>query len=108
MKDLLGDRLPDFTPEEWSIVQNSSDFYGMNTYTTNLCSELTPVIDYSLSDAYFPEAGGSDIVQGLVDYTFVRPDGTELGTQGSFNQVLCPLVWFTHIHFSTLLLAAGL
>jgi len=39
MKQVLGDRLPEFTSEEWAVVNGSSDFYGMNTYTTNLCSE---------------------------------------------------------------------
>ena len=39
MKEMLGDRLPEFTPEELSVVKGSSDFYGMNTYTTNLCSK---------------------------------------------------------------------
>lgn len=38
MKEMLGDRLPEFTPEELAVVKGSSDFYGMNTYTTNLCS----------------------------------------------------------------------
>ncbi|KAG8798749.1 Beta-glucosidase 1B [Serendipita sp. 398] len=64
MKKMLGDRLPDFSPEEWALVKGSSDFYGMNTYTTNLA-----------------KAGGEDEFQGLVDYTFTRADGTELGTQ---------------------------
>jgi beta-glucosidase len=36
----------------------------MNTYTTNLC-----------------RGGGDDEFQGFVDYTFTRPDGTQLGTQ---------------------------
>ena len=39
MKEMLGDRLPEFTPQELAVVKGSSDFYGMNTYTTNLCSE---------------------------------------------------------------------
>lgn len=39
MKEMLGDRLPEFTPEELAVVTGSSDFYGMNTYTTNLCSK---------------------------------------------------------------------
>ena len=29
------------------------------------------------------EAGGDDEFQGLVEYTFTRPDGTQLGTQGT-------------------------
>ncbi|KAF9652271.1 glycoside hydrolase family 1 protein [Thelephora ganbajun] len=64
LKQVLGNHLPEFTAEEWNIVKGSSDFYGMNTYTTNLC-----------------KAGGNDIFQGFVDYTFTRPDGTQLGTQ---------------------------
>ena len=39
MKQMLGDRLPTFTDEELTVVSGSSDFYGMNTYTTNLCSK---------------------------------------------------------------------
>ncbi|KAF9232851.1 glycoside hydrolase family 1 protein [Melanogaster broomeanus] len=53
MKQMLRDRLPEFTPEELIVVKGSSDFYGMNTYTTNLC-----------------KAGGHD-----------EPDGTQLGKQ---------------------------
>jgi beta-glucosidase len=30
----LGDRLPRFTPEESKLVLGSSDFYGMNSYTS--------------------------------------------------------------------------
>ncbi|KAJ6541732.1 glycoside hydrolase family 1 protein [Mycena capillaripes] len=64
MQQMLGNRLPQFTPAELALVKGSSDFYGMNTYTTNLC-----------------RAGGDDEFQGLVDYTFTRRDGTQLGTQ---------------------------
>lgn len=34
MRAQLGDRLPRFTPEEKALVQGSSDFYGMNSYTS--------------------------------------------------------------------------
>lgn len=64
MRQMLGNRLPQFTAAEMAVVKGSADFYGMNTYTTNLC-----------------RAGGEDEFQGLVDYTFTRPDGSQLGTQ---------------------------
>ncbi|KAJ7201376.1 beta-glucosidase, partial [Mycena pura] len=64
MQQMLGNRLPQFTAAEMAVVKGSADFYGMNTYTTNLC-----------------RAGGEDEFQGLVDYTFTRPDGSQLGTQ---------------------------
>lgn len=34
MRAQLGDRLPHFTPEESALVLGSSEFYGMNSYTT--------------------------------------------------------------------------
>ncbi|KAG9019152.1 Beta-glucosidase 1B [Tulasnella sp. 427] len=64
MKEVLGDRLPTFTPEELALVHGSSDFYGMNTYTTCLAKN-----------------GGDDEFQGNTIYTFTRPDGTDLGCQ---------------------------
>lgn len=64
LKEMLGGRLPTFTLEELHVVKGSSEFYGMNTYTTNLCM-----------------AGGDNEFQGKVKYTFTRPDGTQLGTQ---------------------------
>lgn len=38
MRELLGDRLPTFTPEEMLLVKDSSDFYGCNT-----CMSQVPV-----------------------------------------------------------------
>lgn len=35
MRKQLGDRLPEFTPEELALVQGSNDFYGMNHYTAD-------------------------------------------------------------------------
>lgn len=51
MKEMLGDRLPSFTEDELKVVKASSDFYGMNTYTTNLCS----MCSISHSPCYLPE-----------------------------------------------------
>jgi len=63
MRDMLGDRLPEFSQDEWQIVKGSSDFFGLNTYTTQ-----------------FVQGEGSDELNGKVKTGFARPDGTELGT----------------------------
>jgi len=62
--EMLGNRLPTYSEEEWAIIKGSSDFYGMNTYTTNLI-----------------KAGGGDEFQAKHTKTFTRPDGTQLGCQ---------------------------
>jgi len=64
LKDILGDRLPDFTPEEIALVHGSSDFFGLNTYTTHLVQD-----------------GGDDENMGFVKTGHTKPDGTQLGTQ---------------------------
>ncbi|KAL5513834.1 BGL1B_2 [Sanghuangporus vaninii] len=64
LKEMVGDRLPIFTEEEKELVRNSSEFYGLNMYTTNLVQE-----------------GGTDEFNGNVKRTFTKPDGTQLGTQ---------------------------
>ena len=39
------------------------------------------------------EAGGDDEFQGNVEYTFTRPDGTQLGTQGKpYYSILVQLI----------------
>ena len=104
MKEMLGDRLPDFTPEELYIVKGSSDFYGMNTYTTNLCRK-----EYSINLLFFfvegchPEAGGDDEFQACVKYTFTRPDGTQLGTRAHCSWLQDCERTFSHTNLSFLL-----
>jgi beta-glucosidase len=41
MRAQLGDRLPRFTPEESKLVLGSSEFYGMNSYTTFFMKHTT-------------------------------------------------------------------
>ncbi|KAN0085891.1 Glycoside hydrolase superfamily [Tylopilus felleus] len=70
LKKQCGSRLPDFTAEEIVVVKGSSDFFGLNHYTTHLVSE-----------------GGDDEFNGYVKQTHKKPDGTDLGTQDTAADV---------------------
>ncbi|KAL2754649.1 glycoside hydrolase family 1 protein [Sodiomyces alcalophilus JCM 7366] len=62
MRKQLGDRLPEFTPEERALVEGSNDFYGMNTYTANYVRHkkgTPPPEDYlgNLDTLFWSKAG---------------------------------------------------
>ncbi|ORX35418.1 beta-glucosidase 1A [Kockovaella imperatae] len=68
LKTMLGNRLPDFTEEEIRLVKGSSDFYGMNTYTTTIT-----------------QAGGDDELATKTINGHQRKDGTWIGTESSLK-----------------------
>jgi beta-galactosidase len=41
MKERLGDRLPSFTEEDMALIKDSSDFFGLNHYTTMFAADST-------------------------------------------------------------------
>jgi len=47
MKERVGERLPRFTDEEKELLQGSSDFFGLNHYTTMLASEIREGVEHS-------------------------------------------------------------
>ena len=109
MKEMLGEYLPVSTAEKIQVITGSSDFYGMNTYTMNLCSKFSrhlKRVDYLKAGL---GAGGTDELQGLVDYMFNQPDGMQLGTQGLLSCSAPNSSWIlTFLVFRKLVLAPGL
>ncbi|KJA16644.1 glycoside hydrolase family 1 protein [Hypholoma sublateritium FD-334 SS-4] len=70
LKEMLGTRLPELSPEDATVVKGSSDFFGLNTYTSNLVQD-----------------GGAEELYGKVKTGFTRPDGSHLGKQAHVSWI---------------------
>lgn len=44
MKQMVGERLPKFTPQESALVKGSLDFLGLNYYVTQYATDAAPSI----------------------------------------------------------------
>lgn len=51
----LRSRLPEFAPEEVEYVKGTSDFFGLNHYTTYLVYRNESVIGYHNSPSYYDD-----------------------------------------------------
>ncbi|WWD22919.1 hypothetical protein CI109_107414 [Kwoniella shandongensis] len=69
MKEILGDRLPDFTDEELALLKDSSEFYGCNTYTTNTIKAIR----------------SDDEFAGFTTMAFDKPDGSFIGPKSALG-----------------------
>ncbi|KAL7273337.1 Beta-glucosidase 1B [Rhizina undulata] len=76
MRKQLGSRLPEFTPEEVSLVKGSNDFYGMNHYTANYIKhrDTPPALNDNLGNlelSFYNKAG--DCIGPETQSTWLRP-----------------------------------
>jgi len=52
MRELVGNRLPNFTEDEKKMVAGSTDFIGINYYTSHFAKYETNKTNITLSDNY--------------------------------------------------------
>lgn len=72
MRDQLGERLPRFTEEEKRLVLGSSDFYGMNSYTSFFVrhKETPPHIDDHLGNVEKMDINSKGVSRGPESDTY--------------------------------------
>ncbi|CZR65515.1 related to beta-glucosidase [Phialocephala subalpina] len=84
LKKLLGNKLPEFTLEESKLLKGSSDFFGLNHYTSFFVHKRkNPIPDADFRSIFL----GED-----VEETFHGPDGVEIAPEAGLSWVR-PVPW---------------
>lgn len=83
LKELLGDKLPNFTNEEKASLKRGSDFLAINHYTTYMIRHRT-----GPADSNNPLA---DVLPGI-DMSFNDKDGNEIAPKAGLSWVR-PVPW---------------
>ncbi|CAE6441331.1 unnamed protein product [Rhizoctonia solani] len=95
MKRMLGSRLPEFTPTERDLVLNSTDFFGLNSYTTNLIKAPSPSSSSTTTGNErppdeIPDASTMEVLACVSD-TQTGPDGKLIGRKSEATWLVgCP------------------
>lgn len=84
LKKLLGNKLPEFTSEESKLLKGSSDFFGLNHYTSFFVHKRkNPIPDADFRSTFL----GED-----VEETSHGPDGVEIAPEAGLSWVR-PVPW---------------
>ena len=70
MRERLGERLPEFTPEQKEMLKGSADFLGLNHYTTHYASRSAE----GVANAVAVEAGNGGMSEDQQVYLSADPD----------------------------------
>lgn len=81
MRDRLGDQLPEFSEEDKELLKSSTDFIGLNQYTSRLVSHA----EDSVEEGHFEKAQQVAKIGNIIRHNFIILRGqTKISPQIKF------------------------